>query len=95
MRFWVAIRVKNQAQSRVRIWVRVRVRNQVRSYPAGEGLGQGVRQEKNMQGKGSSLLRVRDLFVHGTSSLYETIQQGDKVESKSNKKGQSELKEGI
>jgi hypothetical protein len=27
--------------------------------------GKGARQDKNMQGKGTSLLKVRDLFVHG------------------------------
>jgi hypothetical protein len=49
-----------------------------------------------VQDKGTSLLRVRELFVHGNIKfIQEPIQQGDKVESKSNKKGQSELKEEI
>jgi hypothetical protein len=49
-----------------------------------------------VQDKGTSLLRVRDLFMHGNIKfLQEPIQQGDKVESKSNKKGESELKEDI
>jgi hypothetical protein len=53
-------RVRNQAQSQVRF----RVRNQVRSYPSGKDMGKGVEQDKNMQGKRTYLLWVRDLFVH-------------------------------
>jgi hypothetical protein len=49
-----------------------------------------------MQDKGTSLLRVRDLFVHGNIKfIQEPIQQGDKVEYESNKRGQSELKVAI
>jgi hypothetical protein len=49
-----------------------------------------------VQDKGTSLLQVRDLFMHGNIKfIQEPIQQGDKVESESNKKGESELKEDI
>jgi hypothetical protein len=41
-----------------------------------------------MQDKETSFLRVRDLYTR-------PIQQGERVESESNKKGQSELKEEI
>jgi hypothetical protein len=49
-----------------------------------------------VQDKGSSLLRVRDHFVHGNIKfIQESIQQKDRVKSESNKKGQSELKEVV
>jgi hypothetical protein len=49
-----------------------------------------------VQDKGTSLLWLRDLFVHrNIKFIQESIQQGDKVESKSNKKDQSEFKEEI
>jgi hypothetical protein len=49
-----------------------------------------------VQDKETSLLWVRDPFVHGNIKfIQEPIQQGDKVESESNKKGQSKLKEEI
>jgi hypothetical protein len=65
LRFRIATQVRNQAQSQARIWVSVRVRNRVRSYPASKDSSKEVGQDKNVQGKGTSLLRVRDLFVHG------------------------------
>jgi hypothetical protein len=44
----------------------------------------------------TSLLRVEDLLSTWEHQVYtRPIQQGDKVESESNKKGQSELKEEI
>jgi hypothetical protein len=57
----------------------------------GKKLGKEASQDKNVQDKETSLLRVRDLFVHRNIKLI----QGDKVESESNKKGQAELKEEI
>jgi hypothetical protein len=77
--------VRNWAQSRVKIWVSIWVKTRVR----GPGKTKHARQE--------------DLFALGKKpfctwehQVYtRPIQQGDKVESVSNKKGQSELKEEI
>jgi hypothetical protein len=49
-----------------------------------------------MHDKETSSLRVRDLFCTQEHKVYaRLIQQGDKVESESNKKGESELKEEV
>jgi hypothetical protein len=49
-----------------------------------------------MQGKGTFFALGKRPFCTWEHQVYvRPIQQGDNVESKSNKKGQSELKEGI
>jgi hypothetical protein len=64
VRFWVAILVRNWAQSRVKIRASVWVRNRVRSYLTGKNSGKEAEQNKNTRDKETSLLWVRDLFVH-------------------------------
>jgi hypothetical protein len=60
----VAIRVRSQAQSWVKIRVSIQVRNRVRSYLTGKNPGEAPGQDKNVQDKETCLLRVTYIFVH-------------------------------